>query len=75
LNHFIANAIQIPVVIAPAEATSIGNVIVQAVALGHIKSLDEARETVRNSFKMETIIPHATAWNAAYERLAQHVPF
>jgi len=33
LNHFIANALQIPVVIAPADATSIGNVIVQSVAL------------------------------------------
>jgi rhamnulokinase len=75
LNHFIANALQIPIVIAPADATSIGNVMVQAVALGHIKSLDEARETVRHSFKMEAIIPHAAAWNAAYDRLAQHFPF
>ena len=72
LDHFIANALQVPVVIAPADATAIGNVIVQAVALGHIKSVDEAREIVRTSFKMETIIPHATAWTAAYERLAQH---
>jgi sugar (pentulose or hexulose) kinase len=75
LNHFIANALQIPIVIAPADATSIGNVMVQAVALGHIKSLDEARETARHSFKMEAIIPHAAAWNAAYDRLAQHFPF
>ena len=75
LNHFIANALQMPVVIAPAEATSIGNVIVQSLALGHIKSLDQARDIVRNSFKMETIIPHATAWHVAYERLAQHFPF
>ncbi len=72
LDHFIANALQLPMVIAPADATAIGNVIVQAVALGHIKSIDEAREIVRTSFKMETIVPHANAWAAAYDRLAQH---
>jgi hypothetical protein len=71
LNHFTANALRIPVVIAPTEATSIGNVVVQALALGHIRSLEEAREIVRNSFKMETIVPHAVAWDAAYDRLAE----
>jgi rhamnulokinase len=71
LNHFIVNALHIPAVIAPAEAASIGNVVVQALALGHIKSLDEAREIVRNSFKMETIVPHAVAWDAAYVRLSK----
>ncbi|MBI3849177.1 MAG: rhamnulokinase [Verrucomicrobia bacterium] len=71
LNHFTANALRIPVVIAPTDATSIGNVVVQALALGHIRSLDHAREIVRNSFKMETIVPHAVAWDAAYDRLAE----
>jgi len=74
LNHFVANAVRIPTVIAPADATSIGNVVVQALALGHIKSLDQAREIVRNSFKTETIMPHAVAWDAAYDRLAELCP-
>jgi len=74
LNHFTANAVQIPVVVATADAAAIGNVIVQALALGHIKSLDEARQIVRNSFKMETIIPHASAWEVAYGRLIQLLP-
>jgi rhamnulokinase len=73
-NHFIANAVQRPVVVAPADATAIGNVLVQALALGHLESLEQAREVVRNSFKLETIIPHAAAWNAAYARLAQLLP-
>jgi hypothetical protein len=38
--------------------------------MGHIKSLDEAREIVGNSFRMETIMPHAAVWEAAYHRLA-----
>ena len=67
------NALQVPVVIVPADTTSIGNVIVQAVALGHIQSLAWAREMVRNSFKTETIVPHAADWEAPYERLAELV--
>jgi rhamnulokinase len=70
MNHFTANALQIPVTLVPANMTTIGNVVVQSMAMGHIKTLAEAREIVRNSFKMETIIPHATAWEAAYNRLA-----
>ena len=70
LNHFTANAVRRPLVVAPADATAIGNVIVQALALGHLKSLEQAREIVRNSFKTETLIPYATAWDAAYDRLA-----
>ena len=69
LNHFTANALQMPVVIGPTEATAAGNVLVQALALGHLPSLDQARKIVRDSFDMEIIQPHAAAWIAAYERL------
>lgn len=71
LMHFTANALQVPLTIASPDVAAIGNVVVQALALGHIKSIDQAREIVRNSFKSQTIIPHATAWNEAYERLTQ----
>ncbi|MGN6554102.1 MAG: rhamnulokinase [Verrucomicrobiota bacterium] len=74
LNHFTANALQIPVTVVPANITSIGNIVVQALAMGHIQSLGEAREIVRNSFKMETIIPHAAAWGTAYDRLVGMLP-
>jgi rhamnulokinase len=71
LNHFTANAVQRPLVVAPADTTAIGNVIVQALALGHLESLEQAREVVRNSFKTETLLPYATAWDTAYDRLTQ----
>ena len=71
LNHFIAYALQIPVVIAPADSTAIGNVIVQALALGHIKSLVHARQILRQSFKAATITPHASVWSSAYDRLLE----
>ncbi len=69
LNYFIANATQVPVIVAAKETTSIGNVLVQGLTLGHIKSVEHARQISRNSFKTETIVPHAAAWTAAYERL------
>jgi rhamnulokinase len=68
LNHFTANAVQLPVVLAPPLAIGIGNVIAQALALGQFASLDEARECMRQSIKVEIINPHATAWDVAYDR-------
>jgi rhamnulokinase len=69
LNHFIANALQVPAVMVPEVAPAVGNILVQAVTLGHIQSLAHGQELVRNSVKMESIIPVAAAWDVAYERL------
>ena len=41
-----ARATGLPVVAGPAEATSIGNLMVQAVAAGAFDSLDSARDAV-----------------------------
>jgi rhamnulokinase len=69
LNHFTANAVQIPVVIGPTEATSVGNLLVQAIAMGHISSLEEARKIVRDSFPIQTIQPReAAVWDEAAVR-------
>ena len=71
LNHFTTNALRRPLVVAPADAAAIGNVVVQALALGHIESVEQAREIVRNSLKTETLLPYATAWDTAYDRLTR----
>ena len=71
LNNFIATSLGIPVVIAPPDATPIGNVVVQSLTLGHLKSLSEARELVRKGFKTETITTHAAAWDIAFNRFVQ----
>ncbi len=69
LNQFAANALQIPVIAGPVEATAIGNVLVQAIARGQLPSLAAAREVVRNSFEVTEFKPQdAEAWNAAYRR-------
>ena len=69
LNNFIANALQLPVVLASPDVTPMGNVLIQSLALGHIQSLGEGREIVRRSFRTQAIIPHPASWDEAAERL------
>jgi rhamnulokinase len=69
LNQFAADATGRTVIAGPVEATAIGNVLVQALALGHVATLSEARALVRRSFDVETFEPVDTAgWDQAYER-------
>ena len=73
LNHFFVNALQVPVILASPDAAAFGNVLVQALALGHIPSLGEAREILRNSVKNQPIIPHPTSWDTAFNRMLELV--
>ncbi len=69
LNQFAADATGRTVITGPVEATAIGNLLVQAIALGYLANLDEGRALVRRSFPVETYEPHDTAaWDEAYER-------
>ena len=69
LNQCAANALKIPVIVGPTECTALGNILVQAIALGHLPSLDAAREVVRNSFELKTVTPRdAAQWDAAAVR-------
>lgn len=69
LNNFIANAVQLPVIIVSPDAVPLGNVLVQSLALGHINSLDEGRAMLRRSFRTQAIVPHPAPWDSAAERL------
>jgi rhamnulokinase len=69
LCQFAADAMQRPVVAGPIEATAMGNILMQALALGHISSLAQGREVVRNSFRVRTYDPgDAAPWEDAYGR-------
>ena len=69
LNQFAADATGRTIVAGPVEATAIGNCLVQAIALGHLADLAEARALVRRSFVVETFEPGDTAaWDEAYMR-------
>jgi rhamnulokinase len=69
LNQCTANALKIPVIVGPTECTALGNILVQAIALGHLPSLAAAREVVRNSFELKTVMPQdAAQWDTAAAR-------
>jgi len=69
LNQFAASATGRQVIAGPAEATAIGNVLLQAVALGDLDSLAAVRHVVRDSFALRTFEPIAPeAWGVAYQR-------
>ena len=71
LCQFTSDATRRPVIAGPAEATALGNILVQAVARGHLSSLGEIREVVRNSadLVMYEPCPEAESWDEAYDRL------
>ncbi|MGA0362971.1 MAG: FGGY-family carbohydrate kinase, partial [bacterium] len=69
LNQLAANATGRRVLSGPSEATAIGNVLIQSLALGHLSSLSEIRNTVRNSFEIEEYLPQdQLIWDKAYQR-------
>lgn len=64
-----ADAAGLPVLAGPDEATVIGNLLVQALALGELGSLADAREIVRASFAPTVYEPSDhSAWEEAYGR-------
>jgi sugar (pentulose or hexulose) kinase len=57
------------VITGPVEATAIGNILMQAIALKHIHSLAEGRQIVAHSFDVETFEPGNPAqWDEVYPR-------
>jgi rhamnulokinase len=69
LCRWTASASGRPVLAGPEEATAIGNLAVQAIALGELGSLAEAREVVRASFPPVEFEPRDRAvWDEAYAR-------
>ncbi len=62
------------VVAGPVEATATGNLMMQAVAAGDVKSIAEAREVIRNSFAVDEYLPRDTAaWDEGYGKFAKVV--
>ena len=69
LCQFTANATNVPVIAGPVEATAIGNIMVQAIALGCLPSIAEGRKMIRQSFDLVKYQPQEQdAWDEAYQR-------
>ena len=70
LNQMVADSLDRPVITGPIEGAAIGNLLMQAKALGLVNTMDEVRQVVRNSENVNTYEPNHTAqWEAAYERM------
>ena len=78
LCQWTANALDKPVIAGPAEAAAIGNILVQALALGELATVEEGRECVRDSFSLRSYEPcDVGEWNRAYRRfvsIAEKLP-
>jgi len=57
LDQWSADATGLTVYAGPVEATALGNMIVQGVAMGEIASLQEGRDLIRKHQKVRTFIP------------------
>jgi len=69
LSQLTADAIGRRVVTGPIEATATGSIIMQAMALGQVASLEEGRQVVRNSFEVVSFEPTGDpGWDDAYPR-------
>jgi rhamnulokinase len=74
LNQMTADACARPVIAGPVEATAAGNILVQAMAVGAVKSLADARAIVRQSFDVKRYEPkEAGKWDQAFERYMEIV--
>jgi rhamnulokinase len=70
LNQLTADATGRPVITGPVEATAIGNALMQAIGLGDLNSLAEARSVVRASFEVEEYQPrHEDSWDEGFAKL------
>lgn len=69
LSRFTANVLNRPVTAGPVEATAIGNILSQLIALKEVDDLQQARELVKRSFPTEEFLPgDSELWEEAYGR-------
>ena len=69
LSQMVADACNRVVVAGPAEATVLGNVMMQAIATGHIGDIRQGRIAVAESCNCQTYEPHrSAAWDEAFVR-------
>ena len=74
LCRWTAEAAGLPVLAGPEEATLLGNMLVQAMALGEISSLAEGRDVIGASVVPAVYEPQETStWQEAKERFAEAV--
>lgn len=72
LNQMTADATGRLVIAGPVEGTAMGNILVQAMAVGVVKDLAEARSIIRKSFPVKRFEPQdQKPWDDAYARFRE----
>lgn len=67
LNKYTADAIAMPVIAGPSEATAMGNILMQAKAAGLVSDIHSVRKIVRNSVELVTFMPkEPEVWELHY---------
>jgi rhamnulokinase len=67
LCQMTADACGCPVVSGPVEASTLGNVMLQAVATGHLSNVRSGRTAIAQSVQCTTFSPHRSdRWDEAY---------
>jgi rhamnulokinase len=74
LNQFTADCTGRPVVAGPVEASALGNIAMQMVAVGAVDSLAAARQIIERSFPVERFEPiDPGRWNTHYRRFHEYL--
>jgi rhamnulokinase len=74
LCQFTADACNLPVVAGPAEATALGNLLVQAIAAGMLPHIAAGRKALADSLVLDHYQPARQAdWDAAFTKFNQLV--
>src|SRR5208337_4164852 len=75
LNQLCADACQLPVSAGPIEASALGNLCVQMIAMGEIANLDEARALIRNSFPVQEYLPKSVVPAAVWMKFKEFLGY
>lgn len=69
LCQMTADSLNIPVIAGPAEATALGNIILQLIALGQLDDVESGRRIIRESEELKEYIPNRNEkWDKAYKK-------
>jgi len=72
LNQFTANALGLPVMAGPEEATAVGNMMVQAKGLGIISTMQDALPLIKKAFPIKQYNPtDRKIWEQTYHRFRE----
>jgi rhamnulokinase len=72
LNQLCSNACQLPVSAGPVEASALGNLCAQMIAMGEIAGLNEARAVIRRSFEIEEYRPQQPVPDSIWKQFKQY---